>query len=241
MSSARSRSGGTRDREDVEPIEQVLAETALARSASSRSWCVAAMMRTSTLTGSLEPTRSKVISCKHAQQLGLHLQADVADLVEEQRAAVGRLEAADLVADGAGERALDVAEQLAFQQSRRQGGAVDLDEGLAGPRAVLVDGPGQQLLAGAALAADQHGRRAGGHLAHQLQAAAAPAGWSRSSLPRSAMGGWPRGVTGSSWPVGLSFSIRRIPRFLVRASWLCRARMRRCCSAIFSTLAAGRG
>ena len=127
------------------------------------------MMRTSTLTGSLEPTRSNVFSCKHAQQLGLHLQADVADLVEEQRAAVGQLEAADLVAVGAGERALDVAEQLAFQQARRQGGAVDLDERLAGPRAVVVDAPGQQFLAGAALAAEQHGGSAGGHLADQLQ------------------------------------------------------------------------
>ena len=67
------------------------------------------MMRTSTEIGSLEPTRSKVISC-NAQQLGLHFPGDVADLVEEQGAAVGQLEAAGPVADGAGERPLDVTE-----------------------------------------------------------------------------------------------------------------------------------
>ena len=49
----------------------------------------------------------------------------VADLVEEDRAAVGQLEAAAALADGAGERALLVAEQLALQQRLRQGGAVD--------------------------------------------------------------------------------------------------------------------
>ena len=65
-----------------------------------------------------------------AQQLGLHFEADVADFVEEQGAAVGQLEAADLVAMGAGERPFDVAEQLAFEQVGGQGGAVDLDEGL---------------------------------------------------------------------------------------------------------------
>ena len=42
---------------------------------------------------------------QHAQHLGLRLQAHVADLVEEDRAAVGQLELAAAVGDGAGERA----------------------------------------------------------------------------------------------------------------------------------------
>ena len=63
----------------------------------------------------------------------------------------------------------DVAEQFAFEQARGQGGAVDLDERPARPWAVVVDRLGQQSLAGAALAADQHGRRAGGHLSSQAQ------------------------------------------------------------------------
>jgi glutamyl-tRNA reductase len=44
----------------------------------------------------------------------------LADLVEEQRAAVGGLEEADLLAIGAGERAALVAEQLALEQGLGQ-------------------------------------------------------------------------------------------------------------------------
>jgi hypothetical protein len=52
---------------------------------------------------------------KHAQQLHLHRQAHVADLVEEQRAAFGELEAALACRDRAGERAFFVTEELRFQ------------------------------------------------------------------------------------------------------------------------------
>ena len=55
-----------------------------------------------------------------AQQLGLRLERDVADLVEEDRALVGELEQALLRVDRAGERALDVAEQVRLEQVRRQ-------------------------------------------------------------------------------------------------------------------------
>ena len=95
---------------------------------------------------------------EHAQQLGLNLEVDVADLVEEKRAAVGLLEPSDTIAVGPGERTLDVAEQLAFQQALRQGGTVELDERAARAGAGLMDRRGQKLLAGAALAPDQHGR-----------------------------------------------------------------------------------
>src|SRR3546814_10753953 len=53
---------------------------------------------------------------QHPQQPGLQRQRHVADFVEEQRAAVGLLEAADMAFGCAGERAGLVAEQLAFQQ-----------------------------------------------------------------------------------------------------------------------------
>jgi hypothetical protein len=56
---------------------------------------------------------------QHAQQLGLEGRRDVADLVEEQRAAVRHLEAALAVAHGAGEGALLVAEEFALQQRSR--------------------------------------------------------------------------------------------------------------------------
>ena len=50
-----------------------------------------------------------------------------------------------------------VAEELRFDELLGDGGAVDLDERLAGPQAVGVDGPGDELLARAALAVDQDG------------------------------------------------------------------------------------
>ena len=105
---------------DVEPIVQVLAEAALAdqlfqvlvRGRDDAHVDLHRLAGADALEGHF---------LQDAQQLGLHFQADVADLVEEQRAAVGQLEAADLVAVGVGEGALDVAEQLAFQQVRRTG------------------------------------------------------------------------------------------------------------------------
>src|SRR3546814_12954254 len=56
---------------------------------------------------------------QHAQDLDLHRQRHVADLVEEQRAAVRHFETAATCGDGAGERALLVAEQFAFEQFGR--------------------------------------------------------------------------------------------------------------------------
>ena len=61
---------------------------------------------------------------QHAQQLGLQRQRHVADFVEEQRAAVGVLEAALAQPVGAGERAGLVAEQLVVEQVLVEGGAV---------------------------------------------------------------------------------------------------------------------
>src|SRR6266571_1519725 len=81
----------------------------------------------------------------------------VADLVEEDGAAMGRLELADLELVGAGEGASLVTEQLALQQVPRHGGAVDLDEGPSPPGGEMVDRVGDELFAGAGLARDDHG------------------------------------------------------------------------------------
>ena len=107
---------------------------------------------------------------QHAQQLGLHRRRDVADLVEEQRAAVGLLETALALADGPGERAFLVAEQLTFQKGFREGGAVDGHE-LAGTERGrgVVDGAGDLLLAGPGLALDQHRRGGLGDAPDQLK------------------------------------------------------------------------
>src|SRR5262245_54390515 len=64
-----------------------------------------------TATDALETAR-----LQDAQQLGLQLGLELADLVEEERAAVGELEPAALALARAGERALLVAEELALEQ-----------------------------------------------------------------------------------------------------------------------------
>ena len=93
---------------------------------------------------------------EHAQQLGLHRRRHLADLVEEQHAAVGLFDASGLGRHGAGERAALVAEQLRFEQLIGQRRAVDGDErARAAPRRV-VDEAGDDFLAGAGLAGQQH-------------------------------------------------------------------------------------
>jgi len=60
------------------------------------------------------------------------VQRDLADLVEEERAARGGLEAALAARRGAGEGALLVAEELGLEDGPGDGGLVDRDEGFAG-------------------------------------------------------------------------------------------------------------
>src|SRR6185295_2438521 len=71
-----------------------------------------------------------------AEPPGLDVERHLADLVEEQRAAVGALDQALLGGDRAGERAALVAEQLALEQLAAERRAVEPDEraGAAGRR-----------------------------------------------------------------------------------------------------------
>ncbi|EDM79044.1 hypothetical protein PPSIR1_10590 [Plesiocystis pacifica SIR-1] len=105
---------------------------------------------------------------EHAQQLDLEGQGHLADLVEEDGALVGGLELADLVGHGARERALDVAEELGLDQVLGDGPAVDRHEGALGPGRAVVDLVGDELLAGARLAGDQHGDVGAGDLVDPL-------------------------------------------------------------------------
>ena len=57
---------------------------------------------------------------EEAQQLGLQRRHHLADLVEEHRAAVGRLEQAALLLPRVGEGAALVAEELALEQRLRE-------------------------------------------------------------------------------------------------------------------------
>ena len=115
---------------------------------------------------------------EHAQELGLHRERHVADLVEEQRAPVGQLEAAGPRPHRAGERPALVAEQLGLEQALGDGRAVDRRRTARPSGSEPVDGAREHLLAGAALALDQHrhvgGGGALGHLQHALERLALP-------------------------------------------------------------------
>ena len=76
--------------------------------------------------------------------------------------------------DGAGERALLVAEELALEHALGERLAVDGDERPADALAPVVEHARDELLAGAALALDQHGRAARRDAAHEVEQLAAP-------------------------------------------------------------------
>jgi hypothetical protein len=103
------------------------------------------------------------------QELGLQRQRQLADLVEEDRAAVGLGEQAQPIGAGVGEGAALVAEQLALDQRLGHRRQVDRDERRLGPRRVVVDRARDQLLAGAALAGDQDRRGRAGDPADQSE------------------------------------------------------------------------
>ena len=91
---------------------------------------MAEITRTSTLISPVPPTRVISPSCSTRRSLACMAARHVADLVEEERAAVRLLEAAAALRDRAGEGALLVAEQLALHELGGHRGAVHLHERL---------------------------------------------------------------------------------------------------------------
>jgi hypothetical protein len=105
---------------------------------------------------------------EHAQNLHLGGRLDLADFIQEQRAAVRQLKTPAPPLRGPGEGALLVAEQFALQQRGRQGRAMHGHIRPARARAQPMNGVGHQFLAGAALPLHQHRGAGGRHLAHRL-------------------------------------------------------------------------
>ena len=103
------------------------------------------------------------------------------DFVEEQRALVRLLEPSLPVADGAGERAAHVAEELRLEQRFGNRAAVERDEPMRAARAVVVDRARDDLLAGAGLAGDENRAVGRGDGLEQLEQAAPSRGSCRRS------------------------------------------------------------
>ena len=91
---------------------------------------------------------------KDPQEARLDRGARGADLVKEDRAAVGRLEEAVLAGDRPGEGAFLVPEELGLQQRLGDRPAAHRHERLAAAAAVRVEGASDELLSRAALAVD---------------------------------------------------------------------------------------
>ncbi len=125
------------------------------------------MTRTSSWISLLPPSAAHPVVFQHAQELGLGGHRHVPDFVQQHGAVLRQLEAAGAAFHGPRERAFFVAEQLAFHESVRHGGAVDGDERPAAPGAQRVDRARGQFLACSAFPGDQHGGAAGGYLLNQ--------------------------------------------------------------------------
>src|SRR5205823_10148783 len=94
---------------------------------------------------------------ERAQELRLERQGELADLVEEQRAARCLEEEPLARRVSVREGAAHVTEELALQQRLGERGAVHDDERTGLPPPAVVEGSGDELLAGTRLARDQHG------------------------------------------------------------------------------------
>jgi hypothetical protein len=90
------------------------------------------------------------------KDLGLQRRRHFANLVEHDRAVLGEFEFADTGRACAGERPALVPEQLTLEQISGQRGAVYFDERLRAPVRSPMELARDDVLANAALAADQH-------------------------------------------------------------------------------------
>ena len=150
--------GGEPHGHDGEPVIEVLAETAGA----DRVEQVLARRRDQRDVGGLalrgaEPPHRLVL--EDLQELGLDAGRQEAHLVEEERAAVGRLEETGLGLTRIGEGPALEAEQLGLEEGVGNRGAVDLDERSRRAGAGPVQGAREEPLARAGLPQDQERRK----------------------------------------------------------------------------------
>lgn len=121
------------------------------------------------LDGALAADARETLLLDDSEELRLQIQRELRHHVEEERPLVGALEDALTLANGAREGPLLVPEEIALEERRAHGRAVDGDEGPAAPGALLVDGASDELLACAALPPHEDGDVGLCHVPHQLE------------------------------------------------------------------------
>ncbi len=86
------------------------------------------------LDGLVAPDALDLALFQHAQQLCLHGHGHIADFIQKKCSAFGLFELAEMFGRGTGKCALFVAKKLRLDQFRRNGRAIQGDEGMILPR-----------------------------------------------------------------------------------------------------------
>src|SRR6185295_13249209 len=144
------------DRKDVEPVEQILPE----RACGNRFLQVAVRRGQDTDVHGNRVTVADAFDLailEDTEQCDLGFRGQIADFVEEDRAAVGGFESPQTPLQRARERALLVAKEFRRDERRRDGCAVHPDERASGSVRFLMDGSRDQFLAAAGLTSDEDG------------------------------------------------------------------------------------
>ncbi len=100
--------------------------------------------------------RHHLLLLQHAQQLGLEAEGDIADFIEEDRAAVGRADDAQHALLGPRKGPANVAEELALEERFADARTIDGYKGAVATQTLVAEAPGNQLLARTALPFDQN-------------------------------------------------------------------------------------
>ena len=143
------------DVDHVETVEQVFAETAVGHAGFEVG--VGRGNKPGVGGQCFRTAHSRILAgFQQSQQLALHTRRQFTDLVQKQGAVPGHGNLALARRGGAREGPLLMAEHFAFQQGFHQRAAIHRDERSFGLRTCAVDGAGDEFLAGAGFAADQH-------------------------------------------------------------------------------------
>src|SRR5215831_768887 len=108
---------------------------------------------------------------QNAEQLALRVRRKRRHLIENNRAVSAQFKASKLALDRAGKGPTLVSEKLAFDELRRQTGAINFQIGSVASRAKLMNQPSQVILAGAAFPGDEKRRGRNRHFFGKLQEA----------------------------------------------------------------------
>jgi hypothetical protein len=143
---------------DVDPIEQILAEEALSHHLGEIAIGGRDDPHIHALVDAIGADLLYFARFEETQEQALHPRRHLADLVEQNGSLVGCFELAGPVAVGAGEASLQIAEQLRLEERFRQARTIHRDERAITAGALLMDRARHELLARAAFARDQYFR-----------------------------------------------------------------------------------